>query len=257
MRRILLVILWQFCPLPDANVFADTVTLKDGSQISGVFESGSTGSIQISVRGNSQTIPVDQILSIQFDPEAPGFAVPAPAVISAAPQGITIPAGTEIAVRTIDRIDSKNVGLNQEFAGSLDDPVIVDGVTVVPANANAVLRIAEVKNPKLGRATLSLTLAAIVIDGQRMNVTTENVDSRSGSHAKRAVIGGAGGAAVGAGIGALAGGAVGAGIGAGIGAGAGALGGLMTGKGVEIASETRFSYKLTQPATPGSRESPR
>ncbi len=165
------------------------------------------------------------------------------------PQDITIPSGTEIAVRTIDRIDSKKTERNHEYAGSLDDPVIVDGVTVIPANTGALLRVAEVKNPRMGHATLSLTLAAVLIDGHRINVTTENVDSRSGSKAKRTVIGGAGGAAVGAGIGALAGGAVGAGIGAGIGAGAGALGGMMTGKGVEIASETRFSYKLTQPIT--------
>jgi hypothetical protein len=177
--------------------------------------------------------------------------------VGSPPQDVTVPVGTEIAVRTIDRIDSKKTELNHEYNGSLDDPVIVDGVTVVPANSGAVLRVAEVKNPKMGRATLSLTLVAVLINGRRINVTTDNVDSRSGSKAKRTAIGGAGGAAVGAGIGALAGGAVGAGIGAGIGAGAGALGGMMTGKGVEIASETRFSYKLTQPITVTPRESSR
>ncbi len=167
----------------------------------------------------------------------------------AAARSVTIPSGTEIAVRTIDRIESKRTELNREYKGSLDDPVIVDGVTVIPANTAAILRVAEVKNPRMGHASLSLTLAAVVIDGQRIDVSTENVDSRSGSKAKRTAVGGAGGAAVGAGIGALAGGAVGAGIGAGIGAGAGALGGMMTGKGVEIASETRFSYKLTRAVT--------
>jgi hypothetical protein len=257
MRRSFLVILLQLCLQTGANVFADTVTLKDGSQIAGVFESGSTRSIQINVGGNSQTIAVDRIQPIHFDPEGSGFSAPPPPATSAAPQGITIPSGAEIAVRTIDRIDSKNADLNHEYAGSLDDPVVIDGVAVVPANANAVLRVTEIKNPRLGHATLSLTLAALVIDGQRIDVITENVDSRSGSHAKRAVVGGAAGAAAGAGIGALAGGAVGAGIGAGIGAGAGALGGLMTGKGVEIASETRFSYKLTQPVTIGYGESSR
>lgn len=176
---------------------------------------------------------------------------------SSPPQDITIPGGTEIAVRTIDRIDSKKTELNHEYAGSLDDPVIVDGVTAIPANTGALLRVAEVKNPRMGHATLSLTLAAILIDGRRVNITTDNVDSRSGSKAKRTAIGGAGGAAVGAGIGALAGGAVGAGIGAGIGAGAGALGGMMTGKGVEIASETRFSYRVTQPIVITPRQSSR
>jgi hypothetical protein len=33
--------------------------------------------------------------------------------------------------------------------------VIVNGVTVVPANTNAVLRVTDVKNPKLKRASLA------------------------------------------------------------------------------------------------------
>jgi len=41
---------------------------------------------------------------------------------AAGPNDITIPSGTEIAVRTIDRIDSKKTQLNHEYAGSLDDP---------------------------------------------------------------------------------------------------------------------------------------
>jgi len=49
------------------------------------------------------------------------------------PQSITLPVGTEIAISTIDRIDSKTADKNKEYAASLDDPVIVDGVEVVPA----------------------------------------------------------------------------------------------------------------------------
>jgi len=184
---------------------------------------------------------------LAFSPQA---APPA----AAEPQSITLPIGTEIAISTIDRIDSKTADLHKEYAASLDDPVIVDGVTVVPARSSAILRVTEVKNPKFKRATLATSLIAVTINGERVEVNTGKVDSQSGSKAKRTAIGAAAGAATGAGIGALAGGAAGAGIGAAVGTVAGGAAGILTGKGVEIAPETRFTYKLTQPLVVNSEE---
>ena len=129
---------------------------------------------------------------------APASAVPPrPTAKSLPPQpgSITLPVGTEIAVRTIDRIDSKKADLNHEYAASLDDPVIVDGVEVVPANANAILRVTEVQSPGLThRASLSTSLVAVTINGQRVNVETGKVDSKAGSQAKRTLTGTAVGA---------------------------------------------------------------
>jgi len=107
------------------------------------------------------------------------------------------------------------------------------------------LRVTEAQNSRIHHASLSTTLIAVKINGQRVEVKTGDVDSQSGSRAKRAAIGAAVGAGTGAAIGAIAGG-VGAGIGAGVGAAAGGVTGLVTGKGVTIAPETRFTYKLTQ-----------
>ena len=100
------------------------------------------------------------------------------------------------------------------------------------------------------RASLATVLVAVVIRGQRVNLETGKIDSKAGSPAKRTAAGGAIGAGAGAGIG----GAAGAAVGAGLGAAAGAITGKLTGKGVEIAPETRFTYKLTQPAYINSDE---
>jgi hypothetical protein len=162
------------------------------------------------------------------------------------PQSVTLPIGTEIAVQTVDRIDSKTANTNRDYAASLDDPVIVDGVTVIPARTNAFLRVTEVKNPKLKRASLSISLVAVTVNGRRVEVNTNKVDSQSGSKAKRTAIGGAAGAGAGAAIGGAVGGGAGAGIGAAIGGVTGAGAGILTGKGVQIAPETRFTYKLTE-----------
>ena len=163
-------------------------------------------------------------------------------------QSITLPIGTEIAIRTIDRIDSKKADLKREYAANLDDPIIVNGVTVAPANTRAFLRVSDVQRAGFARrASLSLSVIAVIINGQRVNVETDTVDSKSGSQAKRTLAGTAVGAGTGAAIGGALGGGAGAGIGAGIGAAGGAVAGKLMGKAVEIAPETRFTYRLTQP----------
>jgi uncharacterized protein YcfJ len=173
----------------------------------------------------------------------PQTSQPAPAEA----QSITLPIGTEIAIRTVDRIDSKNADLHKEYAASLDDPVVVDGVQVVPANTNAFLQVADKQHSGFTRrASLSISLIAVTINGQRVKVETDKVDSKSGSQAKQTAAGAGIGAGAGAAIGAIAGGGLGAGIGAAAGGAAGALGGVLKGKTVEIAPETRFTYKLTQ-----------
>jgi len=273
-------LLWLACLVPASNAFADVVTLKDGHQISGVVEFGISSQIRIRVGEKSQMVPVDQILSIQFDPvegpappstasastsptpsAAPLPATPPPAAAPSAtppsappppaetaPQGITLPTGTEIAVRTIEPIDSRKADLYKEYAATLDDPVVVDGVTLVPVNAAAILRVSHVQASGVTRrASLSISLVAITANGRRVDVKTGPVDSKSGSQAKRTATGAAVGAATGAAVGAMAGGAVGAGIGAGVGAAAGTAVAVVKGKPVEIKPETRFTYTLTEP----------
>jgi hypothetical protein len=158
-------------------------------------------------------------------------------------QNITLPIGTEISIRTIDRIDSKKSELGKEYPASLDDPILVDGMPVVAANTNAFVRIVE-----KSRGSLSLALSAVTINGQRVAVSTDKLDSRRGSTVKRTAIGAGAGAGTGAAIGAIAGGGAGAGIGAAAGAAAGGILGHLTAKPIEIAPETRFTYRLTQAA---------
>jgi uncharacterized membrane protein len=175
---------------------------------------------------------------------APQEAPPPPA--PADPQSITLPASTPIAIRTVDAIDSKKADVNREYAASLDDPLVVNSVTVAPVDAHAFVRVADVKNSKVGRSSLKISLTSVVINGEKVKVNTDKVDSQSGTKAKRIAISAAAGAGVGAAIGASAG-AVGAGVGAGIGAAAGTVTGAVTGGGLVIPSETRFSFKLAEP----------
>src|SRR5580698_2031863 len=73
MRRILLLIFWQFSLLAGSRLFADVVTLNDGRQISGSVESGNIQELHIKVGDRSDTIDIHQVQAIQF-----GVSLPAP-----------------------------------------------------------------------------------------------------------------------------------------------------------------------------------
>ncbi len=114
-------------------------------------------------------------------------------------------------IRTIDRIESKKADTKKEYQASLDQPLAIDGAMIAPANSTAILRVTGVKNAKVkGKSSLSLQVVALVVDGKRIVVQTDDVSSESGSQGKRTAIGAGAGAGVGAGIGGMAGGGAGA-----------------------------------------------
>ena len=57
--------------------------------------------------------------------------------------GIQIPAGTPITVRMIDAVDSKVAHLGQTFRASMDEPVMINGQTVIPRGADAMAKLVE------------------------------------------------------------------------------------------------------------------
>src|ERR1700674_376704 len=58
--------------------------------------------------------------------------VPSPPPAPAAPQKITVPAGTQLSIRMNEEVSSEKAQVGDIFHGSLAAPVIIDGQTVVP-----------------------------------------------------------------------------------------------------------------------------
>jgi hypothetical protein len=169
------------------------------------------------------------------------------------PVKVTIPAGTSLAVRLIDPIDS---GVNQPgetFRASLDAPLLDDdGNEVVPRGADVTLRLEEVRAAGRveGRAELRIEAAYLDFDGRRYSLQTSAVERAGRSEGKRTAATVGTTAAVGAIIGAIAGGGKGAAIGAAAGAGAGTAASVMTkGKQVKVPSETLLEFTLQAPLT--------
>jgi hypothetical protein len=155
--------------------------------------------------------------------------------------------GTVLTVTIDQTVGTKENSAGDRFAASLAEPVMVNGVEVLPAGTKATGTItqAESAGRVKGGAILALTLDSVRVHGKKYSVETSSFDEAGKGRGKRTAIGAGGGAAFGAIIGALAGGGKGAAIGAVAGGGAGTAGTAFTGKrDFTIPAETRLHFKL-------------
>ena len=149
--------------------------------------------------------------------------------------------------RMIDGVDSEVNRVGQTFAASMDQPVVLNGETIIPRGADAVVKLVDSKESgKLtGRAELTLDLMSVKVNGQMVDINTQSVSRESDSRGQRTAKVAGGTAAVGAIIGAIAGGGKGAVIGAGAGGAAGVGAEEVTkGQRVKVPSETRLTFVL-------------
>ena len=286
MKRFALAMIVAGMCMPLISAHADTLELKNGSVIKGTFIGGSEAQLSFRVGSTVQHYAVADITSLKFDSEparastddgfasrprpepnypepaprpAPNYAEsapPAPVRSTPAPvisgDRISVPTGTRLTVRTIDSIDSDRNHVGDKFAATLDQPLYVNDVLVVPKGADVYGRLEEAKEAGhlAGKAQLRLSLTGIVVNGQTYALSTGDYElsgkSRTANTAKKV----GGGAAVGALIGAVVGGGKGAAIGAGVGAGAGTAVQVATqGEQVHVPSETLLEFALDQPVT--------
>ena len=180
-------------------------------------------------------------------PPAPD-APPAPAVRP--PEPITVPAGTFFSVRIIDSIDSTRNRTGDEFAATLDVPLVVSNRVVLPRHADARVRLVQATSAgrMSGRSELKLELVSVTADGQTYPLETDYYDEAGASRSTRTAEAVGGGAVLGGLLGAIAGRGRGAAIGSVAGAGTGAAVEARThGQQVKIPSETKLSFTLKNP----------
>jgi len=281
-KRIQITTLVAVLALFAAPAFSDTLVLKSGERISGFFEGGSARVIKF--RTSDGVVKDYDLLSVQqihfgeeknaisssstlsstsaaASPSRPNNStdprllpsterVTRPTSSNAANTAWTIPTGSKVVIRLIDRINSEKNKVGEQFTAVLDEPVVQGGVEVIPRGADIKGRIANVNEAGriAGSAQLGLELTQVIVNGIPYSMTTseyEEVGEGRGSQtAKRA----AAGAGIGAVIGAIAGGGKGAAIGAGVGGGgATAVQVLTKGEKLNIPSETKLEFTLRAP----------
>ena len=273
--------------VPAAMMTGDTLELKNGSVIKGTYVGGTDTRISFRVGSSVQQYAVADVSSLKFDdresaaptrspafaeraPEnAPAAYAPTPSAQSPSPnstpvpsagssiprttsQSVVVPSGTQITVRTIDAVDSDKNHPGDKFQASLEQPLVVNDITVAPKGASVYGKLQQVQEAGqlTGKSQLRLALTGIVINGQTYPLSSGDYEVSGKSRGKSTATKVGGGAALGAVIGAIAGGGKGAAIGAGVGAGAGTAVQVVTkGDQVHVPSETLLEFTLDQPVS--------
>jgi len=180
-------------------------------------------------------------------------AVEQPAPPKREPRTVTVPAGTLVPVRLRDSLSTERHSTHDAFFATLDAPLIVEGLVIAERGALVRGRVVEAAGSGRvkGRAALVLQLDELsTADGQKVEIRTDAFRHEAESGVKSDVAKAGVAAGIGAAIGAIAGGGRGAAIGAAIGGAAGAGGAMATrGKPAELPSETRLTFRLSEPVT--------
>ncbi len=242
-----------------------TVLLKDGSKVGGtIVASTQTDMVVAGDDGIERKIPLTHVKSVEYgESQAPARQASArtaparerpPSSPAAAARTYSLPAGSEVSVRTNETIDSATAAEGQSFDAQVTRDVRdANGDLVIPRGSDAriVIKSASQGGRIRGAADLVLDLQALVINGRQYMIEAADVTQKGKSGVganKRTAEYTGGGAALGAVIGAIAGGGKGAAIGAGAGAGAGALTQILTkGRSIRVPAESVLTFKLDQP----------
>lgn len=241
------------CFLLAALAHADTLVLKDGTQHDGDLVSRSATTVVFREDGRLHRYKADQVDSIQIGGPTEPVSRNQANQNASQPSGPTIPAGTQLAIRTNEPIDSAHATYNETFSGEVDQNVTdPSGRVVIPRGSPAELVIKQLHTGgTTGTPDLTVDVRSITVNGQRYLVDTSDLieKGRSGiGKNKRTGEYVGGGALLGTLIGALAGGGKGAAIGAIGGAAAGGGTQVLTrGKDVRVPAETVLNFKLRDP----------
>jgi hypothetical protein len=177
--------------------------------------------------------------------------VAAPVDKPAAVRMFEIPQGTAVTVLLTDPISTGKNKAGDAFKGTIADPIVVNGETVVERGAAVQGRVvdAEGAGRVKGTANIRLALTSIVAVGKSYPIVTRPYIAEAEPTKGRDAGVIAGGGGIGAAIGALTGGKQGAVKGAVIGGAAGTGAVLATkGKEVEFDAETKLKFALDQAA---------
>jgi hypothetical protein len=165
---------------------------------------------------------------------------------------ITIPAGTLLSLQMGSSVSSRSSRVEQPVSATLRRPLVVRGVTVVPAGAplsgyiNQVQRSGRVK----GRARIGVRFTTMRVGETRYRIQTAGITRQAPGTKKKDAMKIGIGAGAGALVGALTGGKKGAAIGSGVG-GAGGSALVLSTRGTEvgIGRGTVLTTRLSEPLT--------
>jgi hypothetical protein len=195
-----------------ASATADVLETRKGRAVEGTFRGATDQMIHFEVGGTLQAFPVAEVRALRFGgtsartaaqgaaaaavmqppqtagtpqtaaaqpPQTAGAAptaasqppqAAAPAV--AEPRTLSVPAGTRLRVRLADSLDVRHSAVDDRFAGMLEAPLTIEGVTVAPAGSRVYGKVAEAKMAGPMGSQIKLELTELMISGQTLEILT-------------------------------------------------------------------------------------
>jgi cobalamin biosynthesis Mg chelatase CobN len=207
--------------------------------------------------GLRTTVPAESSSGSSNDSASNTPSTPPP---PAAPQKITVPAGTQLSIRLNDEVNSEKAQVGDVFHGSISSPVSIDDQTAIPTTADVEGRVVDVKSAGrfAGQSVLTLELTKLTMNGKSYSLQTSQWTKSGNGRGKSTAAKVGGGAAVGAVLGGIFGGGKGAAIGAAAGAGAGTgVSAATKGQQIILRPEAVIAFQLQGPVTvtPGTSRS--
>ncbi|MGH9644785.1 MAG: BON domain-containing protein [Terriglobales bacterium] len=168
------------------------------------------------------------------------------------PATVTIPQGTQIAIRLIDPLDSETNQIGDRFRATIAHSLRVGDQMVIPIGTDVEGRVTDVRNAAhfAGKSVLAVELTNLSMGGKNYELHTHEIRREGASRGRNTAEKVGGGAAVGAILGGIIGGGRGAAIGATAGAGAG--GGVQAatrGQQISLPTESALNFQLASPIT--------
>ena len=141
MRRTVIAAALSLCVVSVAPIAsADTLVMRDGTRIEGTMMSLAGRTITFRhANGQSRRYPTSRVEAVEF--------ISADRANPRATNGrdLEAPAGTELVVRTVETIDSRNAGADQTFSGTVEQDVTnASGVVIIPERSSAQLMIRQI-----------------------------------------------------------------------------------------------------------------
>jgi hypothetical protein len=235
-----------------AGASADTLHLRSGQDVEGTFLGASTSQIKfLGPDGRAITYSLADVDGITFVATAPPPPANRPPTAAPPPRptSVTVLAGTPIAVRMVDSLDTSKTRTGDLFTATLDSNLVANGIVVAPRGTTVHGKVTKSENARrlTGKSEMQLELTNIVINGAAQPISTSGFQQKGKSEGAQTAKKTLGGAGLGAAIGAIAGDA---GKGAAIGAIAGVgLAATKKGQPIVVPSETLLEFSLKQPTT--------
>jgi hypothetical protein len=252
MKRTVIAAAMSLCmvSLSLVSSSADTLVMRNGTRVEGTVMSIASRTITFRHSdGVSRRYPTSQVEALQFVSAERAN----PRAVSG--RSLEVPAGTELVVRTVETIDSRNSGADQTFSAIVEQEVTnASGRVTIPVKSSAQLMIRQMSSGgATGSPEMALDLQSITVDGRRYLISTTDLtlegNTGIGKNKRTAEMIG-GGAALGTIIGAIAGGGKGAAIGVLVGAGGGPGAQALTrGRDVRVPAETVLTFRLDRGVT--------